>query len=79
MRTIRASELGIFLYCARAWWYQQRGMNPQNEGEIDAGNLYHRQHGQRVLVAGLMKFVGWLALLSAFVVAAVAITLQLLP
>jgi hypothetical protein len=79
MRAIRASELGAFLYCRRAWWYQQQGVTPQNETEISAGSLYHRQHGQRVLVAGLLRFAGWLMLLVALAVAAIALTIQLLP
>lgn len=79
MRVIRASEIGAYLFCRRAWWYHLQGITPENEAEMAAGSSYHRGHGRRVLTAGLLKIAGWIFLLAALVVVAVALTRLALP
>lgn len=79
MRVIRASEIGTYLFCRRAWWYRLQGLTPENEAELAAGSSYHRGHGQRVLTAALLKLVGWLLILAALVVVAVTLTRLALP
>ena len=59
MRKIRASELGSFNYCQRAWWYQQQNMPSENQSAMDAGNQEHRGHNRGVKLAVFYK---WLAL-----------------
>ena len=59
MRKVRASELGSFNYCQRAWWYQQQGMPSKNQGAMDAGTHEHREHNRGVKLA---VFYRWLAL-----------------
>ena len=59
MRKVRASELGSFNYCQRAWWYQQQGMPSENKGAMDAGSQEHRDHNRGVKLAVFYK---WLAL-----------------
>jgi CRISPR/Cas system-associated exonuclease Cas4 (RecB family) len=66
MRTIRASEIGTYLYCRRAWWYQKQGVDSDNQSELTAGTALHRQHGRKVLAAGLLRTFGLLLLLLAF-------------
>jgi len=78
MRAIRASEIGAYLFCKRAWWYQQQGIQSENEAELSGGSGFHRAHGRRVLAARLVRAAGWLVLLAALVVAAVALTKLLL-
>lgn len=78
MRTIRASEIGAYLYCKRAWWYQQQGVAPENETELAAGGQFHREHGRRVLLTGLLRAAGYLLLLAALVTLAVTLTQRLL-
>lgn len=48
MRTVRASELAIFVYCHRAWWYQARGVVPEGIDDREAGIGYHHLHGSHV-------------------------------
>ncbi len=52
MRPIRASEIGSYLYSARAWWYQQKGVVPSNQAELTAGTAIHQRHGRQVMAAG---------------------------
>ena len=66
MRTIRASEIGTYLYCRRAWWYRKQGVESANQSEMNAGTDLHRQHGRKVLAAGLLRTFGLLLLLLAF-------------
>jgi hypothetical protein len=65
MKTIRASEIGSWLYCARAWWYQRQGLKSSNQAGMNAGTELHRAHGRRVLASGLTRGLGLLALLAA--------------
>ncbi len=76
MRTIRASEIGTYLYCRRAWWYQARGETSQNQAEMAGGSAYHYRHGRKVVQAGLARLAGWLLLVAALILLAVALTLQ---
>ena len=63
MKVIRASEIGSWLYCARAWWYQRQGMPSSNQAGLDRGTSSHRQHGRSVFASSLTRLLGWLALL----------------
>ncbi len=76
MKTIRASEIGTYLYCHRAWWYQKSGLEPQNLGELAAGMQLHEQHGRVLLVAGFLRSLAYAMLLFAFVLAAVYLAVR---
>jgi len=67
MRTIRASEIGTYLYCRRAWWYRKQGVDSVNESELAAGTSLHRAHGRTVLASGLTRMLGLLLLLVALI------------
>jgi hypothetical protein len=77
MRTIRASELGTYQFCRRAWGYQLQGKPSENQSEMSAGSGFHRQHGRQVVAAGLARVLAWLILLAAVTAIAAALTLQL--
>ena len=69
--TIRASEIGSYLYCRRAWWYQQSGEESQNQAEMHTGTQIHEQHGRTVLAAGLFRWAGYAFLLLGLALAAI--------
>jgi hypothetical protein len=65
MATLRASEIGSYLYCNRAWWYQRQGLESANQAELNSGTKLHQQHGRKVLTAGLMVGLAYLLLVIA--------------
>ncbi len=75
---LKASEVGSYLYCKRAWWYRKRGLEPENQAELAAGTDLHLQHGRKVMAAGLLQVLGFLLLLAAAVLLILALTTPLL-
>ncbi len=75
---IRASEIGSYLYCRRAWWYRKQGVESENQTELATGTELHRQHGRKVIAAGLLRTLGGLLLLTALILLAVYVTTLLL-
>lgn len=73
---IRASEVGSYLYCRRAWWYRKQGVESENQAELDAGTELHRRHGRQVLAAGLLRTLGWILLLVAFILLVMYLALR---
>ena len=69
--TIRASEIGTYLYCQRAWWYQRKGEEPSNQAELLSGTHIHEQHGRQVLTAGLFRWAGYALLMLALVLSVI--------
>ena len=67
MRPIRASEIGTYLYCARAWAYRQKGFESINQAEMIAGTDIHRRHGRQVLASRLTRTLAWILLLISLV------------
>ena len=65
MRVIKASELGTFLYCQRAWWYQLQGEPSANQDAMDAGTLRHRDHARRVKLVPILIVIAVLLALIA--------------
>ena len=61
-RTIRASEIGSFLYCHRAWWYQRQDMPTINTAELEGGEVFHRRHVSQTAGARTLKLFAWVVL-----------------
>ena len=77
-KTIRASEIGAYLYCRRAWWYRLQGYPSQNQDALDQGTRFHLGHGRRVGSLHLLRLTALLLSLAALGLLAAAVLFQLL-
>ena len=77
MSVIRASEIGSYLYCRRAWHYRKQGLESENQAEMLAGTELHRQHGRKTLSALLLRTLGMVLLLAAILLLVAYCTAQL--
>jgi len=67
MPIVRASDIGNYLYCRRAWWYRKKGIQSENQTELAAGTELHHRHGRQVLASGITRLIGTILLLAAIV------------
>jgi hypothetical protein len=60
-RVIRASEIGQYDFCAKAWWLGSiEGVPPSNIRELQAGTAAHEEHGQQVHRATQLQVAAFL-------------------
>jgi CRISPR/Cas system-associated exonuclease Cas4 (RecB family) len=70
-RPIRASELGEYVFCHRAWWLRHvAGYESANTRQLEWGAGAHEQHGRLVGLGAALRGLA-LLLLALAVVAAV--------
>jgi hypothetical protein len=63
---IRASEIGDYVFCRRAWWLKRmRGVASQNVRQLQAGTRHHQRHGQLVWRADLARRVAYVFVFCA--------------
>lgn len=74
MRVIRASEIGAYLYCRRAWWYGRQGVPSQNQADLAAGRSVHGAHGRSVAAIGCQRALAYLLLLAGLVLVTIYLT-----
>jgi hypothetical protein len=68
-RLIRASEIGQYEYCARAWWLGRvLGYRSHNVEEMTAGAEEHISHGKQVIGYHRWQGLAYLLLSLAVVV-----------
>lgn len=70
---LRASEVGQYVYCARAWWLGQvKGYRPTNEAAMQQGSQQHEAHGRAVAGYHRLRQVGWVLLaVGVLIIAAI--------
>jgi CRISPR/Cas system-associated exonuclease Cas4 (RecB family) len=78
MSTIRASEIGTYLYCKRAWYYQKKGYPQENQQELAAGTKIHLKNTRTVMMSGCLRIVAYCLLITAIVLLAIYLTGQLI-
>jgi CRISPR/Cas system-associated exonuclease Cas4 (RecB family) len=71
MKVIRASEIGTYLFCKRAWWYQLQGFSSENKAELTGGSEIHQQHGKVVAISSLLKILAIISFMLAILTAAI--------
>lgn len=75
---VRASEIGQWLYCQRAWWLDRQGYTNQNQDELAEGTLQHEQHAQNVAQAYILRQIAiYLLILGLLILIAVWLAHQL--
>ncbi|MGA7193003.1 MAG: hypothetical protein WBW94_05165 [Anaerolineales bacterium] len=73
---LRASEIGTYLYCRRAWWYRKEGVESENRAEMATGTELHRRHGRKVLAAGLLRTLSLILCLIALTLLVIYLALR---
>lgn len=73
---IRASDIGTYLYCRRAWMYRKEGVESENRAEMATGTELHRRHGRKVLAAGLLRNLSLLLFLIALTLLVIYLALR---
>jgi hypothetical protein len=77
MAIIRASDIGNYLYCRRAWRYRRDGFESANKIELAAGTELHRRHGRKTLSAFLLRALGLILLLASILLLVAYCTAQI--
>ena len=73
-RIIRASEIGQYVYCARAWWLGRvQGLAPTNVEALARGRDFHAEHGRSV--AGALRLRHWALILVGVAVLCLIVAL----
>lgn len=56
---IRASEVGEYVFCARAWWLRRvQGVEPAGQERRAAGTARHRAHGRTLALSRIALVLG---------------------
>lgn len=48
---LKASEVGTYLFCKRAWRFERQGAPSSRGPERVAGTAYHERHGEMAVLA----------------------------
>ena len=63
--TIRASEVGNYLYCRRSWWYQRQGVRSANTEQLARGDAAHAAYGREAQQAQRLRGLAFVLILIA--------------
>ncbi len=76
-RVVRASEIGQYVYCARAWWLGRvLGYRSSHQEAMEAGTAAHERHGRAVM--GYHRLRQWGVLLLTLALLAAVVLLWIL-
>ena len=77
---LRASEIGEYVYCHRAWWlHRVKGLESANRAQMQAGTAKHLEHGRAVQRADTMRRLAIVLFAVAFFFALLFCLATLLP
>ena len=77
-RVIRASEIGEFGFCPRAWWLSRvEGLAGANQAELARGSETHRRHGRSLWVALAARRAALVLLAISVLIAAALVVSQI--
>lgn len=74
---IRASDVGQFTYCRRAWWLAQQGHENRNTAAMAVGTTVHEKHNRSVATAQRTRTLALLLLGLGALLALIVILSQL--
>jgi hypothetical protein len=70
MKTIRASEIGEYIFCHRAWWLRHvQGYESANVREMAEGTAAHATHGRLVSTASGLRTLAVVLFIIAILIA----------
>lgn len=72
-RTVRASEIGAYIFCQRAWWYQRSQQPTLNKQELAAGSDFHHRHAGRIRASRVLHTVSRIAIFIALILLLLAL------
>lgn len=73
-RLIRASAIGAFAFCERAWGYAAQGEPSERVPEIEAGEHHHVRRLRRATWSVPLRRAGFACLILAVAALAIALT-----
>jgi CRISPR/Cas system-associated exonuclease Cas4 (RecB family) len=72
--TIRASEVGQYVFCSTSWWLARvQGIEPNHQERLDAGREAHAAHDRERRAAELAQRLGYALLTLAVIVGAILV------
>lgn len=73
---VRASDIGLWAYCHRAWWLAKvKGAPHRNPAVLEAGRAAHAGHGSQVVRARTLQRVGLALSVTAALLAGLVLIL----
>ncbi len=79
-RILRASEIGEYVFCHRAWWlHRVQGFESANRAQIEAGTAKHVEHGRAVQRADSMRRTAIMLFAIAIIFALMYCFVAILP
>ncbi len=78
-RTVRASEIGDYLFCERAWWYARQGLKSRNQAELAGGIAFHEEHAGEARHIFFRQVIGYLLISAAIILFIVVLASVLNP